>query len=146
MRTLLKALILSCILTGCIITQYDGLHNIINENLEVYQEQENIEFTNIAAIFKSYANLTNTEEYKSFNELENDTENFIKNLKDNNISENYPVIATKEERYVASSFLRDLLKCLKDNDIGISRYQNFINQALKTYVTEIMSHEEKIPQ
>jgi hypothetical protein len=146
MRTLLKALFLSCVLTGCIITQQNGLHLIINENLEVYEKYDQVEFTHVAAIFKTYANMVNGKEYNTTTELQDDTEKFLKQIKDSNISDNYPVKASKEEVYVASHFIKDVLKNIKKNDVRASRFQNHINQALKIYVVEIISHEEKIPE
>jgi hypothetical protein len=146
MRNLLATFILSCVLTGCIITKYDGLHDIINENIEVYQKHEKIEFTNVAAIFKTYAILVNGKEYQNLEELKKDTENFVETLKKKNISNNYPVKASEDELYVAHHFLKDVFYCLRENDVGASHFQEYINQALKVYITEIIHHEEKVPQ
>jgi len=146
MRTLLTTLLLSCALTGCIITQYHGLHDIINKNLSVYSQQENIEFNNVAIILKYYSNMINAKRYNTIKELEEDTKEFVKKLGEGNISDNYPVKASRGEVIVVDKFLKDVLSFVRKNEINPRRVQNYINQALKIYVTEIMNYEEKIPQ
>jgi hypothetical protein len=146
MRTILKTLILSCLLTGCIITQHNGLHNIINKNLIVYQKQELVEFDNVAAIFKEYANLVNSKKYKTTEDLKLDTKKFIERIESSNISNNYPVKASVGEIHIAKEFLKDVIIYLEKQDIASKDFSNYINQALKFYVTEIIYYEKKVPQ
>ena len=143
MRKLLPTLFLSCMLTGCIITQYHSLHDIINENAENYKKHRQVEFNNIAAILKSYSNLINSNGHKN---LKKDTKQFTKNLKKKNISENYPVRASEKEIEIVEKFLEDVIKYANKNGINHIEIHSYINQTLKAYITEILIHEEKIPQ
>jgi len=145
MRKLFATLILSLTLSGCIMTQYNGLHDIINENLVTYEKYEEIRFENIAAIFKEYSNLANAKEYK-LHEIKTETKKFIKRIETEPISPNYPVQASPREAYVARSFLNDLVKAIERNDVSSNRINGYINQALKIYITEIINHEEKVPK
>jgi hypothetical protein len=146
MRTIFKTLILSCLLTGCIISQYDGLHDIINENTTLYQKQEYVDFDNVAAIFKEYANNINNKEYETIRELKLDTDTFIERVKNEDISSNYPVKASAGEIRVIEEFLGDVVTYLEKKGVGSKDFQKYINQALKFYVAEIIRYEKKIPQ
>jgi len=142
MRKLLQILIISCSLTGCIMTHNSGLHNIINENIIIYQISERVEFTNIAAILKSYAHLINAKDYTDLLELTNDTTQFINGLKGNPISNNYPVVASKTEIRMVNRFLNDLTQYIDDKDIKPNNFQEYVNKAAKVYITEIAHYEQ----
>jgi hypothetical protein len=144
MRKLLTTLFLSCILSGCIITQHNGLHDIINENHQVYTSYEKVEFNNVAAILKSFSTLVNSKEYNDFKELREDEKNFIEKLSVEPISNNYPIRASQNEIIVIRSFLKDVVRYLRQEDISAHNFQLYINKASTIFVTELIEHEEKI--
>ena len=142
MRKLFQLLIISCALTGCIINQPVELNTIINENVVTYHSSDEIQFTNVAAIFKSYANLINSKEYENLTALKKDSGVFFKNLENGQISENYPVKANENEINLVRDFVKDLIQFLGDKKIKPEHYQFYINDASNTYVSEIMYHEQ----
>ena len=142
MRNLFQILILSCTLTGCIMTHDSDLHVIINENVSIYQNNEKVKFTNVAAIFKSYANLINSKDYTSLRELKKDSAQFIGGLKGNKISSNYPVVANEDEINIADRLISGLIKYLSSKEIKPSNFQQYINEATKVYITEIVYYEQ----
>ena len=142
MRRLFQLLIISCALTGCIINRNVELNYIINENVATYHNNSEIEFTNVAAIFKSYASLINSKKYDNLNALKADSENFFKELENNTISSNYPIKAKKSEVQLVKDFIKDLIHFLHDKKIKPENYQNYINNASNTYISEIVYHEQ----
>lgn len=144
-RNILKTITLAFLLTGCIIPDYDGLHHIVNENVATYQNQPEVSFLNVAAIFKTYSHKTN-KNYNNFNELENETEKFLKNIKTSYISNNYPIKASKEDVKITSIFLHDVLHYIKSNETPPSQFKFIISQSLKLYTAELIYYEDKKPK
>ena len=122
-------------------THESNLHDIINENTIIYQIDRRVEFTNIAAIFKSYANLINSKEYMNLKELKNNSTQFIKGLKGNPISKNYPIVANENEIYMVNRLIVGLINYIDEKDIKPANFQRCINRAIKVYITEIMYYE-----
>jgi len=137
----LKILTLSLLLTGCVITQHEGLHPIITKNVIIYQESNNVKFENIAAILKEYAHATQGAKYKNLKELRKATNDFLNEIRGNNISKNYPVKASKSEIAVVKSVLIDTISFIKQSNISVSNFQIYMNKSIKIYVEEIIHYE-----
>jgi len=142
MTRIFITLLVSCTLTGCIITK-KNLHNIVERNVEVYSKKQNVDFDNISVILKYYSEMLNGQEPESFELLKINTKHFVKNLKIFNISNNYPIMASKEEITVISGFLNDILKMIEKEEIKPESYVRYINGIIKIYVLELFYHEEE---
>jgi len=137
----LKVLTLSLLLTGCVTTQYEGLHPIITKNAIIYQESDNIEFLNIAAIFKEYTYITKSVKYQNIKELKKTTNNFLHEIRVGNISSNYPVKASSSEVAIVKSILIDTVSFIKKRDISANNFQSYMNKSIRIYVEEIVRYE-----
>jgi hypothetical protein len=146
MRKLLGTLLLSCVLSGCIITQQNELHDIIKQNHQTYLKYEKVKFNNVSAILKNFSNVINSKKYRNFQELEKEKEIFIENLSTKPISSNYPIVASPNEIIIIKRYLRDVFHFIKAKDISSHQFQMYINKASTIFVTELMTNEKKIYQ
>jgi hypothetical protein len=144
MRKLLGTLLLSCVLSGCIITQQNELHDIIKQNHQTYLKHEEVKFNNVSAILKNFSNIVNSKKYRNFKELEKEQKIFIENLSTKPISSNYPITASPNEITIIKRYLNDVLHFIEGKDIPPRQFQMYINKASTIFVTELMINEEKI--
>lgn len=142
MEKIFTIIVLSITLSGCIITKQHDLHNIITENVIYYEQNEPLEFENVAAILKSYSNLVNSKRYKSSYELKKDKELFISNLKIEKISKNYPIKASNKEIIVVDEFLSDVIKYIEKQKIVDINMRRYVNEALNIYVIELIHDQQ----
>jgi len=138
MRKLLVTLLLSCVLSGCIITQQNELHDIIKQNHQTYLKYEEVKFNNVSAILKNFSNIVNSKEYRDFQELEKEQKIFIENLSTKPISNNYPVTASPNEIRIIKRYLGDVLNFIEKKDISSHQFQMYINKTSTIFVTELM--------
>jgi len=129
----LTSLLCLFFLTGCIITQHNDIHRIINDYTYEFSISENIEITNVAAILKEFSTQIHKKKYKNVNKISTEKKLYIKSLFTQPISNNYNVFATEKEIYFVDQFLNKLIFNIKKEKIingsqYVSQYSTLLIQ------------------
>ena len=142
MRKAIASLLISCIISGCIISSSCEFQKIIDTHTYEFVNTDSASMLNVAAILRTFVVKSRQNELAHWNDIENMKDDYFNFLSENPISSNYPIVATPSEIEYAKGFLNDTLHCLKNKKVSPEQAIGYVSEHSTNLLVEIMNYEE----
>jgi hypothetical protein len=144
MKKTFTTLYIICLLSGCIISSHQSHQKLVESYHNEFVTSQNIKILSVAAILKSFITQLNNNPCNSWDCITEIKEGYIGKLKKENISENYPVMASPNEIKFVNDFLSDLIRSLRKQKIESHHARKYISDTSTILLVDIINYETQI--